>query len=293
MITRLPSPRDAAEWCHRVRRRGLSIGYVPTMGALHEGHLALIGKALGDNDICCVSIFVNPLQFNDPRDLAKYPVDLERDCRLLDKAGCNMVYTGSLRQFFPENPNTGTIPLLDPGDAAAGLEGEWRPGHLAGVATIVDRLFRTAGDCSAYFGEKDFQQTLVVGYLAKKLARENIKINVIVHPTVREPSGLAISSRNQYLSPRHKTIAPKLHVALCAARDAWKNGLRDPAGLEKTMRRIVRQYPEIRLEYAAIRDEANWSRQAPSGRIGSPRALIAARLGEVRLIDTLLLEAPS
>ncbi len=292
MITRLSSPRDAAVWCDRMRRNGLSIGYVPTMGALHEGHLALVRNAAANNDVCCASIFVNPLQFNDPADLEKYPVDLEKDCLLLHKTGCNMVYTGSLRQFFPNSPDTGAIPLLDAGRGASGLEGDWRPGHLEGVATIVDRLFRTVGDCSAYFGEKDFQQTLVVRELANNLACENIKINVVVHPTVRESSGLALSSRNQRLSQRQKTIAPKIHEALCAARHAWQNGSRDPAGLEKIMRRILRR-PEIRLEYAVIRDGAHWSRHTPSAGIQSPRALIAVRLGEVRLIDNLFLEEES
>ncbi len=271
-----------------MRRDGLSIGYIPTMGALHEGHLALVRNAAKNNGVCCASIFVNPLQFNNPEDLAKYPADRGRDCRLLEQADCDMVYTGNLRQFFPDSPDMNAIPLLDAGNAAAGLEGDWRPGHLEGVVTIVDRLFRTVGDCSAYFGEKDFQQTLVVRELARNLARENRKINVIVHPTVREPSGLALSSRNQRLSPRQKTIALKLYEALCTARTDWQNGTRDPVRLEKTMRRIL-QHPGIRPEYTAIRDGANWSRQTPSTGIESPRALIAAWLGEVRLIDNLFL----
>ena len=271
-----------------MRRDGLSVGYVPTMGALHEGHRALVRNAAENNDVCCASIFLNPLQFNNPEDLAKYPADPDRDCLLLDKANCNMVYTGSLRQFFPDSPDMNAIPLLETGNAASGLEEVWRPGHLQGVVTIVDRLFRTVGDCSAYFGEKDFQQTLVVRDLTKNLARENRKINVIVHPTVREPSGLALSSRNQRLSQHQKTIASKLYEALCTARSAWQNGARDPIRLEKTMRRILR-HPEIRLEYAAVRDGANWTRQTPSAGIASPRALLAAWLGEVRLIDNLFL----
>ncbi len=271
-----------------MRRGGLSIGYVPTMGALHEGHLTLVRNAAQNNDVCCASIFVNPLQFNNPEDLATYPADPDRDYRLLEKANCDMVYTGNLRQFFPDSLDMNNIPLLDAGNAALGLEGDWRPGHLEGVVTIVDRLFRTVGDCSAYFGEKDFQQTLVVRDLAKNLARENRKVRIIVHPTVREPSGLALSSRNQHLTPRQRTIAPKLYEALCAARDDWQNGSRDPDRLEKIMRRILR-HPKIHTEYAVIRDETRWSRQTPSTGIKSPRALIAARLGEVRLIDNLFL----
>ncbi len=275
-----------------MRRDGRSIGYVPTMGALHEGHLALVRNAVENHDVCCASIFVNPLQFNNPEDLAKYPANPERDYLLLDQANCNMVYTGRLRQFFPDSPDMGAIALLDAGNGAAGLEGDWRPGHLEGVVTIVDRLFRTVGDCSAYFGEKDFQQTLAIRELAANLVRENRKINIVVHPTVREPSGLALSSRNQRLSPRQKVLAPKLYEALCTARDTWQNGIKDPVRLEKTMRRILR-HPQIRLEYAAIRDGASWSRQTPSAGITSPRALIAAWLGEIRLIDNLFLDPVS
>ena len=271
-----------------MRRDGLSIGYVPTMGALHDGHLALVRNAAENNDVCCASIFVNPLQFNNPDDLAKYPANRDRDCLLLSEANCNMVYTGSLRQFFPDSADLTAIPLLDAGNTASGLEGLYRPGHLEGVVTIVDRLFRTVGDCSAYFGEKDFQQSLVVRDLAKNLSRENRNINVIVHPTVREPSGLAMSSRNQRLSKHQKSIAPKLYEALCTARDAWQKGVRDPVTLENIMHQILR-LPEIRIEYAAIRDGANWTRQTPSAAIESPRALIAVYLGEVRLIDNLFL----
>ncbi len=262
------------------------------MGALHEGHLALVRNAAKNNDVCCASIFVNPLQFNNPEDLAKYPANPDRDYLLLEKANCNMVYTGSLQQFFPDSPDLDDIPLLDAGNAAAGLEGDWRPGHLEGVATIVDRLFRTVGDCSAYFGEKDFQQTLIVGELAKNLARENRKINVIVHPTIREQSGLALSSRNQRLSPYQRTLAPKLYETLCTARDAWQNGFKDAVKLEQIMRQTL-QHPQIRLEYSAIRDGANWSRQPPATGIESPRALLAAWLGEVRLIDNLFLGSVS
>ena len=262
------------------------------MGALHEGHLALVRNAAKNNDVCCASIFVNPLQFNNPEDLAKYPANPDRDYLLLEKANCNMVYTGSLQQFFPDSPDLDDIPLLDAGNAAAGLEGDWRPGHLEGVATIVDRLFRTVGDCSAYFGEKDFQQTLIVGELAKNLARENRKINVIVHPTIREQSGLALSSRNQHLSPYQRTLAPKLYETLCTARDAWQNGFKDAVKLEQIMRQTL-QHPQIRLEYSAIRDGANWSRQPPATGIESPRALLAAWLGEVRLIDNLFLGSVS
>lgn len=272
-----------------MRLQGRSIGYVPTMGALHDGHLALIRSASADHDVCCVSIFVNPLQFNNPEDLKKYPTDLNRDYTLLSEVDCDMVYTGDLRQFFPDSKNTGDIPLLDAGSAASGLEGTCRPGHLEGVATIVDRLFRTVGDCSAYFGEKDFQQTLVVRELAKDLLREDININIVVHPTLREPSGLAMSSRNRRLSRHQKTIASRLCEALLAARAAWQEGVRDPADLQNLMYRIL-HHPDIRIEYAVIRDGINWTLDTPTDAIQFPRALIAARLGQVRLIDNLSLE---
>ncbi len=208
MIQSLPDPQTASRWCSRQRARRRTIGYVPTMGALHRGHLSLVERAVRENDVACASIFVNPLQFNNAADLQKYPRDMQRDIALLERAGCDMVYTGTLAQFFPEvdvgdagdggagddvsdgvaGGYAGVIKPGDAGPAARGLEGAARPGHLQGVCAIVERLFNTVGACTAYFGEKDFQQTLVIADLAKRFER----VAVVVCPTVREPSGLAM-----------------------------------------------------------------------------------------------------
>jgi pantoate--beta-alanine ligase len=207
MIVRLPTPDEARRWCAETRRSGQSLGFVPTMGALHEGHLELVRTALRENRAVCVSVFVNPLQFNDPRDFERYPRDLDADAKLLDDVGCTMVFTGTLATFFPRDLRAdGTFDpsaLRDPGPSAEGLEGAHRPGHFAGVATIVARLFDVVRPDRAYFGRKDYQQTLVVRDLASALEGPTI----VVCPTSREPSGLARSSRNELLAAQDRERA--------------------------------------------------------------------------------------
>ena len=178
----LDSPAEAAHWCATQRERGRTIGFVPTMGALHNGHLSLITRACEENTACCASIFINPLQFEDTEDYDAYPRDTESDLALLEAHGCNMVFMGSLHQFFPEISDINEIKTLPAGPYGSGLEEQFRPGHLDGVRTIVERLFLTVGASRVYFGEKDFQQTLVV----LDLAREMGYPEVVVCPTVRE-----------------------------------------------------------------------------------------------------------
>ena len=280
----LPSPQAARAWCETQRAAGKSVGFIPTMGGLHDGHLALVKRAVGENDCACVSIFVNPLQFNSSADLHNYPRDFERDSALLAGADCQMLFTGSLGGFFPEARSPDEIVARDAGPAGRGLEGEFRPGHLDGVCAIVERLFRTVGACTAYFGEKDFQQTLVV----RDLAAQMDGIRVVVCPTVRDQSGLALSSRNQRLSGAQKRHAVALYRALVAAKRHWRNGLRHAAELETRMRAELAATP-LRVEYAAVRDPHNWSAAAPAGELRHAQGLVAAWLGEVRLIDTLAL----
>ncbi len=285
----LPSPRAAAVWCDEQRQAGRQIGFVPTMGGLHDGHLSLLDHGRTQCDVTCASIFLNPLQFNNPTDLATYPADFSRDIDLLEQAGCEMVFTGTLAQFFPEAKDREKILRLHPGLAGKGLEGRYRPGHLEGVMTIVNRLFRTVGSCNAYFGEKDFQQTLVVRELADRLKPCGVHINVIVCPVIREPSGLALSSRNQRLGPGQKSTAAKIHNALQCAQIAWrKDGICDPKALESRMRTALED-PDIVVEYASIRDGTRWTEHRPQGKLSSPRALIAVYIDNTRLIDTLLL----
>jgi pantoate--beta-alanine ligase len=290
-ILRCSDPERARRWCDAERAAGRAIGFVPTMGALHEGHLELVRRARAENNRCAVSIFVNPLQFDDPADLARYPRDFERDAAELEREGCDMVFTGTLEQFFPEaGGRREAIGWREPGPAAEGLEGELRPGHFRGVATIVARLFEIVRPARAYFGEKDFQQTRVVRDLARELGYPEI----VVCPTSREPSGLALSSRNARLDPDERERALAIVRALEAARRAWlERGLREPAALREAMLAVLAP-SGLEVEYAEVRDPERWTALEPAGPLVRALALVAARAGGVRLIDNLRLDrAPS
>ncbi|GMQ90119.1 MAG: pantoate--beta-alanine ligase [Gammaproteobacteria bacterium] len=284
-LMRLPDPERARRWCAEQRADGRSIGFVPTMGALHEGHLALVRRAVADNDTVCVSIFVNPLQFNDPDDLARYPRDFDADAGQLERAGCEMVFTGTLEQFFPEAEKPDQIVTRDPGPCARGLEAAGRPGHFAGVATICERLFRVVGHGRAYFGEKDFQQSRVVKQLACELGFPEI----VVCPTARESSGLAYSSRNVLLTDAERQQAACLSRALFAARRAWRSGERDANELRTVMLHELER-AGVDPEYAELRDPHAWTADSPSGPMLRAQALVAARIGKARLIDNLRLD---
>lgn len=293
MIEVLQDPASAAAWCGRTRAACETIGFVPTMGALHEGHLALVRTALAENDRVCVSVFVNPLQFNEKGDFERYPRDLAGDAEALAKTGCSMVFTGTLEQFFPADvtPRGGfrAQSLRDPGPRALGLEGDLRPGHFAGVATIVKRLFEVVRPDEAYFGQKDFQQTLVVEDLARAIGYPRIR----VCPTVRESSGLALSSRNQLLSADARERATLLSRSLVAARAAWRSGHREAQQLAGAMRAVIDRTPRngvpVEIEYATVRDPSAWTRDEPSGPLERAVALVAARVAAVRLIDNMVL----
>jgi len=291
MILHLPDPKTAQQWCESQRWDGRSIGYVPTMGALHEGHLSLIRRSLIENDATCVSIFVNPLQFDDPEDLKRYPNDLRQDIEMLDAIGCDMVFVGELHEFFPGTGSSDNIELEPAGPAGAGLEGDHRPGHLDGVRTIVSRLFQTVGPCRAYFGEKDFQQTLVVRALAKELGYPQI----VVCPVSRTVTGLARSSRNVLLTDDEREQASVIYRALVTARQRWDNGERDAGRLQEAMQSVLlgSEIDGLELEYAEIRDPDNWTADMPQGQLPRAQALIALRLGRVRLIDNMRLDRSS
>lgn len=291
-IVKLGSPVDAAAHCRAEVAQGRTLGFVPTMGALHEGHLTLVERARRENDRVVASVFVNPLQFNEKSDFDRYPRDFDGDARLLAGAGASMVFTGTLAQFFPrELRPDGTLDpahLRDPGPCALGLEGAHRPGHFAGVATIVERLFATVRPTRAYFGQKDYQQTLVVRDLARALGGPPI----VVCPTMREPSGLARSSRNELLAPPDRARAAVIHRALRAADELWRSGERDADRLRGSMTSVLAT-EEMVVEYAALRDPRRWTAEEPRGRLEQAVALVAARLGGVRLIDNEVLGGPS
>jgi pantoate--beta-alanine ligase len=289
MILTFEEPSAAQAHCRMLRERGESLGFVPTMGALHEGHLALVARALSENDHACVSVFVNPLQFGERSDYELYPRDFASDVRLLERAGCDMAFTGTLATFFPggvrADGSFDPVFLREPGPCALGLEGDHRPGHFAGVATIVERLFELTEPTRAYFGAKDFQQTLVV----KDLARLRGGPKIRVCPTVREASGLARSSRNERLSATDREIATVLVRALFRAREEWRRGRRDVASLRASMAEVL-ALARVSVEYATVRDPDRWTRDDPEHQLERAVALIAARVGGVRLIDNMRLD---
>jgi pantoate--beta-alanine ligase len=261
------------------RRAGRTVGFVPTMGALHDGHLALVARARDETDVVALSIFVNPLQFGDPADLAGYPRLLERDLRLAENAGVDVAFTPNEAEMYPHGrPET----LVTPGPVAGRLEGASRPGHFAGVATVVTKLFNLAGPCRAYFGEKDAQQLAVIRRMVTDLDQP---VTVVGCPTIREPDGLAMSSRNLRLSDEQRAAAVCLYRALAYGEHLAREGERDARVLKAEMAKRIGAEPLARLDYVAIVDDATFEEV---DRITAPaRALVAARFGEIRLIDNL------
>lgn len=285
MILHHATPQAAGRWCHEQRAAGRSIGFVPTMGALHAGHLSLLRRAKMENDLCCASLFVNPLQFNDAEDYANYPRDTQKDLRMFAAAACDMVFSGALGDFFPGAGVVTDIPVKNAGPFGRGLEEQFRPGHLDGVRTIVEKLFAAVGRCRAYFGEKDFQQSLVVA----DIAQQSDGISVVVCPTVREEDGLACSSRNVLLSPNERKKAAAIYRALLRAKTMWHENVRDAAHLRRAMGEVLAA-AGVAVEYADLRDPLAWSGQPPAGEMRRAQALVAARVGRVRLVDNLRLD---
>lgn len=193
----------------KFRDNGDSVGLVPTMGALHNGHISLVKKCIAENGCCVVSIFVNPTQFNDKKDLQLYPRTPQEDCKLLEEAGCNIVFAPEVEEMYPVEDTR----IFNLGTVAEVMEGKFRPGHFNGVAQIVSKLFYAAEPDNAYFGEKDFQQIAVIRSMAKELGLD--KINIVAVPIVREEDGLALSSRNRRLSPEQRKNAPQIWETLC------------------------------------------------------------------------------
>ena len=263
------------------RRSGRSAGFVPTMGALHDGHLSLIRRARNETDVVAVSIFVNPLQFGDAGDLASYPRLLERDLRLAENAGVDVAFTPAESEMYPTGPPQTTV---QPGPIAERLEGASRPGHFAGVATVVTKLFNLAGPCRAYFGEKDAQQIAVIRQMVEDLDQP---VTVVACPTVREMDGVAMSSRNLRLTDEQRAAAPCLYRALAYAEHLAGEGERDANLLKAEMAKRIAAEPLARLDYVAVVDDGTFE---DVQRIDGPaRAVVAARFGEVRLIDNLAL----
>ena len=262
----------------RWRREGRSIGLVPTMGALHAGHLSLVELARRENDVTVVSVFVNPLQFGPGEDFARYPRDVARDRAMLESAGVHAAYMPSVDAMYPPGATT----RVEVGAVAEPLEGAARPGHFAGVATVVTKLFAAVQPDRAYFGQKDAQQVAVVRRLATDL---DLGVEVRVGPTVREADGLAISSRNVYLGAAERKAAASLSRGLRAAAAAYSAGERSPERLREAIVAEISAEPLVRLEYAQVVDPETF---AAPGRL----AVVAARVGRTRLIDNHDLSIP-
>jgi pantoate--beta-alanine ligase len=278
VIRTIPEVRWACDEARAAHRR---VGLVPTMGALHDGHASLIERARVETAFVAVSIFVNPLQFGDAADLESYPRNEERDLRRAERLGVDVVFAPSVAEMYPAGEPEITV---DPGMLGERLEGESRPGHFRGVATVVSKLFHALGPCRAYFGEKDAQQLAMI---RRMIADLNEPVDVVACPTVRDPDGLALSSRNALLTPEQRDAAGCLFLALAAAAELTRNGEFDTAPLVAVMAREIGATPEARLDYAVVVDDETFQEIA---RIERPaRALVAARFGEVRLIDNLLL----
>lgn len=256
------------------------LGFVPTMGYLHEGHLSLVRAARAGCASVAASIFVNPTQFGPTEDLAKYPRDLERDLRLLEAAGVDLVWTPTKEEMYP--PNFQTWVTVDA--ITTRLEGEIRPGHFRGVTTVVAKLFNGMQPQRAYFGQKDAQQALVIRRMAQDLA---FPVEIIVCPIVREPDGLAMSSRNVYLNPAERQAARVLSRALNAAREAYLAGERDAEQLRRIALAIFAAEPLARVQYVSLADAETLQELE---RVSGPALLsTAAYIGKTRLIDNLLL----
>jgi pantoate--beta-alanine ligase len=269
------------EGCEEARRKELAVGFVPTMGFLHEGHLSLARRAREECDFAVMSIFVNPLQFGPAEDLAAYPRDLDRDTGLADEAGMDLLFIPEQGEMYPEGR---PIVTVDPGPLGRRLEGASRPGHFRGVCTVVAKLFGLVGACRAYFGEKDAQQLAVIRRMAADL---DMPVEVIGCPTVREADGLAISSRNIYLSSEERDAALSLSRALFEAVAMVEDGERDANELGTRMRARIEAEPLAALDYAAVVDDRTFEEV---DRIAGPsRALVAARMGKARLIDNAML----
>ena len=264
----------------RAREAGRRIGFVPTMGALHEGHLSLVDRARGRTDWVVVSAFVNPLQFGPQEDFERYPRDPDRDARLALERGADLVFEPPLEEMLPR-PLATTVTMAGLTDA---FEGEARPGHFDGVLTIVTKLFHVVQPDVAVFGQKDAQQAAAVKRLVLDL---DFPVEIVVAPIVRDPDGVALSSRNAYLSHEERRSARSLSRSLNSARSLVDGGERDATRIERAMRDLLDAAPGVVVEYASIVDPDRFTRVE---RIEGPSlAAVAARVGRTRLIDNMIL----
>lgn len=259
---------------------GVTLGLVPTMGALHDGHLELVKRSVAENALTAASIFVNPLQFNNPDDLTKYPRTLEADCAMLEAAGCDLVFAPSVEEMYAQPP----VLKLDFGELEHTMEGAFRPGHFNGVGIVVARLFNRVQPDRAYFGQKDLQQTAVVRRLIEDLS---FPVELVVCRTVREADGLAMSSRNRRLSPKARALAPFIFRTLNQAKDQLLTD-RSVKAVKEFVREQFASQPAFSLEYFEVADSGSVQPVKALQPYGQTALCVAANLGGVRLIDNVV-----
>lgn len=272
--------KQISDYSRKARLRGRRIGFVPTMGALHEGHLSLIRQARKDNDLVVVSIFVNPAQFGPKEDFRKYPRTFSRDARLCKNSGVDVIFYPGIAQMYPEGYRT----YVSVEELCDCLCGRSRPGHFKGVATVVAKLFNIVQPDTAYFGAKDAQQSVIIRKMIQDL---NIPVEIRVMPTVREGSGLALSSRNVYLSVNETKDALILSRALSFAEYLIKNGLKDADRVISAMKQLIRKKRSAKIDYVSIVDPETLE---PVKKIsGNELITLAVYIGKTRLIDNIYL----
>ena len=275
--------RTQDELRHRVeawRREGVKIGFVPTMGALHEGHLSLVRIARERTDRVVTSVFVNPAQFGPTEDFNRYPRQPEKDAAMLEAAGCDLLFLPGVETIYPP----GNATFIEPAGAALGLEGTCRPGHFRGVATVVCALFNLVRADVAVFGEKDAQQLAVIRQMVRDL---HLPIEIVPAPTLREEDGLAMSSRNAYLSPQERQAATVLHRSLQAAEELITEGERRADEVRRCLREVLGSEPLAQVEYAEVVDAETFAPvDVLQGKLVLP---LAVRVGGTRLIDNIRL----
>lgn len=283
----LRTVNDVRDFVARAKGRGASVGLVPTMGALHEGHLSLVEQAVKGNDVTIVSLFVNPTQFNNPTDLATYPRQEEADFKLLAEAGASAVFAPSVEEIYPGGPQAQPTHQFELGRAAEVMEGKYRPGHFQGVAQIVSLLFRIVNPDRAYFGEKDFQQIAVIRNMVKS---EGIDVDIVACPIKRAEDGLALSSRNALLTPEQREVAPEIHSALKYSVEYSQD--HSVKATHDTVVERLNAVPELEVEYFEIVDGRTL--EAIDEWEESPYVVgcITVYCGKVRLIDNIAYRTP-
>ncbi len=272
--------RSIADMKELRRKCGGSVGLVPTMGFLHEGHLNLARQAKSENAVSVVTIFVNPTQFGPSEDLKSYPRDLDRDLALLEQVKTDIVFVPSDKEIYPADYNT----WVEVRGVTAKLEGKSRPTHFQGVTTVCNKLFNIIEPDKAYFGQKDAQQAIVI---QKMVAELNMNLEIIVCPTVRESDGLAMSSRNTYLEKGERASAVVLYKSLCLAKDMYEKGERDAAVIKQAMHSLISAVPAAKTDYISIADVSTLDEVDVIR--GKVLVSLAVRLGKPRLIDNIIL----